>query len=45
MLSSNTSKPLKKGFTRYELNKTVWEVPEKYENLSPVGAGAFGQVW
>ena len=45
MSTTKTLKPLKKGFTRHELNKTVWEVPEKYENLSPVGAGAFGQVW
>ena len=37
--------PLKPGFHRIELNKTVWEVPEKYINLSPVGAGAYGQVW
>jgi len=27
-----------------ELNKTVWEVPERYINLSPVGSGAYGQV-
>uniref|UniRef100_A0A7M4E4J3 mitogen-activated protein kinase n=1 Tax=Crocodylus porosus TaxID=8502 RepID=A0A7M4E4J3_CROPO len=27
-----------------ELNKTVWEVPERYQNLSPVGSGAYGSV-
>jgi len=27
-----------------ELNKTVWEVPSKYINLTPVGSGAYGQV-
>lgn len=27
-----------------ELNKTAWEVPERYQSLSPVGSGAYGQV-
>lgn len=35
---------LKSGFVRVELNKTVWEVPEKYQHLQPVGSGAYGQV-
>ncbi|XP_031552249.1 mitogen-activated protein kinase 14-like [Actinia tenebrosa] len=35
---------LPRGFYRSELNKTVWEVPEKYQNLSPIGTGAYGQV-
>jgi len=35
---------MKKGFYSVELNKTVWEVPERYINLSPVGSGAYGQV-
>ena len=39
------NKPLKHGFHRIELNKTVWDVPVKYTNLLPVGAGAYGQVW
>ena len=31
----------------YDANKvhTTWEVPERYLNLSPVGSGAFGQVF
>jgi len=33
------------GFYRTELNKTVWEVPKKYQSLSPIGTGAYGQVW
>lgn len=33
------------GFYRQELNKTVWEVPERYQNLTPVGSGAYGSVW
>lgn len=36
---------LKDGFYRVELNKTVWEVPSRYQLLSPVGSGAYGQVW
>ncbi|XP_043979397.1 mitogen-activated protein kinase 14B isoform X1 [Gambusia affinis] len=31
-------------FYRQELNKTVWEVPQRYQNLSPVGSGAYGSV-
>ncbi|KAK3517870.1 hypothetical protein QTP70_021844, partial [Hemibagrus guttatus] len=32
------------GFYRQELNKTVWEVPERYQILTPVGSGAYGSV-
>ena len=35
---------MKPGFYQIELNKTIWEVPERYKNLSPVGSGAYGQV-
>ena len=35
---------MKTGFYSVELNKTVWEVPERYINLTPVGSGAYGQV-
>uniref|UniRef100_A0A182QL11 mitogen-activated protein kinase n=1 Tax=Anopheles farauti TaxID=69004 RepID=A0A182QL11_9DIPT len=31
-------------FYRTEINKTEWEVPEKYQALTPVGSGAYGQV-
>ncbi|KAK5863488.1 hypothetical protein PBY51_000516 [Eleginops maclovinus] len=31
-------------FYREEVNKTIWEVPERYINLSPVGSGAYGSV-
>lgn len=34
----------KAGFYIVELNKTEWEVPERYTMLSPVGSGAYGQV-
>jgi hypothetical protein len=45
MASSQKSKPLKAHFFRVELNKTEWEVPDRYQNLAAVGAGAYGQVW
>uniref|UniRef100_A0A3Q3A7F2 mitogen-activated protein kinase n=1 Tax=Kryptolebias marmoratus TaxID=37003 RepID=A0A3Q3A7F2_KRYMA len=31
-------------FSREEINKTVWEVPEKYTRLKQVGTGAYGSV-
>jgi len=35
---------MKTGFYKIDLNKTEWEVPERYQMLSPVGSGAYGQV-
>lgn len=32
-------------FYKAEINKTEWEVPDRYQMLSPVGSGAYGQVW
>lgn len=32
------------GFHRVELNKTVWIIPERYQNLTPIGTGAYGSV-
>uniref|UniRef100_A0A8C4SM97 mitogen-activated protein kinase n=1 Tax=Erpetoichthys calabaricus TaxID=27687 RepID=A0A8C4SM97_ERPCA len=32
-------------FYRQELNKTIWEVPERYQNITPVGSGAYGSVY
>ncbi|XP_041966916.1 mitogen-activated protein kinase 12 isoform X1 [Alosa sapidissima] len=32
------------GFHRQEVNKTVWEVPERYRDLKQVGTGAYGTV-
>ena len=43
--SMSKGSQLKEGFYRIELNKTVWEVPERYQLLAPVGSGAYGQVW
>lgn len=33
------------GYYRQEVNKTVWEVPERYKDLKQVGTGAYGTVW
>jgi p38 MAP kinase len=35
---------MKDGYYQLELNKTAWEVPQKYTNLAPIGHGAYGQV-
>lgn len=35
---------MKTGFYSVELNRTVWEIPVRYINLTPVGTGAYGQV-
>ncbi|XP_037070098.1 mitogen-activated protein kinase p38b-like isoform X1 [Pollicipes pollicipes] len=35
---------MKPGFYTVELNKTKWEIPLRYKDLSPVGTGAYGQV-
>lgn len=40
-----TDIPLKDGFHRVELFKTVWEIPIRYQDLNPVGTGAYGTVW
>lgn len=31
-------------FHKIEINRTEWEVPERYQLLTPVGSGAYGQV-
>ena len=36
---------LRPGFYSVELNKTIWIVPERYQDLRPLGIGAFGSVW
>ncbi|XP_072928921.1 mitogen-activated protein kinase 14A isoform X2 [Hemitrygon akajei] len=36
--------PVKKGFHRQEVNKTVWEVLVRYTDLNPIGSGAYGSV-
>uniref|UniRef100_A0A8C6WW76 mitogen-activated protein kinase n=1 Tax=Neogobius melanostomus TaxID=47308 RepID=A0A8C6WW76_9GOBI len=34
----------KPGYCRQEVNKTTWEVPERYRDLRQVGTGAYGTV-
>ncbi|XP_074167232.1 mitogen-activated protein kinase 13 isoform X2 [Sminthopsis crassicaudata] len=34
----------KKGFYKQEVNKTAWELPKTYVNLTHVGSGAYGAV-
>ena len=41
----DASPAVKDGFYRVELAKTVWEVPTRYQDLSPIGTGAYGTVW
>ena len=36
---------MKPGYYATELVKTVWVVPERYQNLTPIGTGAYGTVW
>ena len=35
---------IKEGYYRVELINAVWEIPNRYQNLMPVGTGAFGMV-
>lgn len=32
------------GYHREELNRCVWEVPQRYTDLNTIGTGAYGQV-
>ncbi|KAL7860127.1 hypothetical protein SRHO_G00152740 [Serrasalmus rhombeus] len=36
--------PLKAGFHRQEVQKTTWDIPDRYTSLNPVGSGAYGTV-
>jgi p38 MAP kinase len=31
-------------FRKFELNRAIWEVPQRYEDVRPVGAGSYGLV-
>lgn len=31
-------------FHKIELNKAIWEIPQRYDDLRPVGAGSYGLV-
>uniref|UniRef100_A0A3Q2HKN3 mitogen-activated protein kinase n=1 Tax=Equus caballus TaxID=9796 RepID=A0A3Q2HKN3_HORSE len=36
--------PARRGFYRQEVTKTAWEVRAVYQDLQPVGSGAYGAV-
>ncbi|XP_031735830.1 mitogen-activated protein kinase 14A isoform X1 [Anarrhichthys ocellatus] len=36
--------PVRPGFLRQEVQKTTWDVPERYAALRPIGSGAYGTV-
>ncbi|TNN68001.1 Mitogen-activated protein kinase 12 [Liparis tanakae] len=38
------SKRVRPGYYRQDVNKTSWEVPERYRELRQVGTGAYGTV-
>ncbi|CAJ1057126.1 mitogen-activated protein kinase 12 [Xyrichtys novacula] len=38
------TKRVRPGYYRQEVNKTAWEVPERYRDLKQVGTGAYGTV-
>ena len=44
-LSADGSASKTPGFYAIELNKTLWEVPLKYQDLTQIGTGAYGSVW
>ncbi|RCN38263.1 hypothetical protein ANCCAN_15824 [Ancylostoma caninum] len=41
----NELREIKPGYHTVELNRTVWAVPVYYQNLTPIGTGAYGTVW
>ncbi|KAM6946247.1 mitogen-activated protein kinase 12 [Aplochiton taeniatus] len=38
------SSRIRPGYCRQEVNKTTWEVPDRYRDLKQVGTGAYGTV-
>ncbi|XP_077567018.1 mitogen-activated protein kinase 12 [Stigmatopora nigra] len=38
------SRRVRPGYRRQEINKTTWEVPDRYRELKQVGTGAYGTV-
>ncbi|TNN46789.1 Mitogen-activated protein kinase 14A [Liparis tanakae] len=37
--------PVRPGFHRVEVQKTTWDVADRYATLRPIGSGAYGTVW
>ncbi|XP_040903817.1 STKc_p38 domain-containing protein [Toxotes jaculatrix] len=44
MASPVTDSPVRSGFHRVEVQKTTWDVPERYTTLRSIGSGAYGTV-
>ena len=38
-------RPLKGGYYEADLKAGEWVVPQRYQNLKPIGIGTFGTVW
>uniref|UniRef100_A0A8D3C8R7 mitogen-activated protein kinase n=1 Tax=Scophthalmus maximus TaxID=52904 RepID=A0A8D3C8R7_SCOMX len=43
-VTSGCALSLRPGYYRQEVNKTSWEVPDRYRDLKQVGTGAYGTV-
>ncbi|XP_044066279.1 STKc_p38 domain-containing protein isoform X1 [Siniperca chuatsi] len=44
MASPVKDSPVRPGFHRLEVQKTTWNIPERYTALRPIGSGAYGTV-
>ena len=44
-MAEAVEKPIRAGYYRVELFKTVWEVPVRYQEITAIGTGAYGTVW
>uniref|UniRef100_A0A665T8Y6 mitogen-activated protein kinase n=1 Tax=Echeneis naucrates TaxID=173247 RepID=A0A665T8Y6_ECHNA len=44
MESQVKDSPVRAGFRSLEVQKTTWDVPERYASLRPIGSGAYGTV-
>lgn len=45
MQSPLKDSPVRPGFHREEIQKTTWDVPQRYAALQAIGSGAYGTVW
>eukprot|EP00058_Branchiostoma_floridae_P011543 XP_002597031.1 hypothetical protein BRAFLDRAFT_96181 [Branchiostoma floridae] len=43
-MTEQPTEKIKPHFYRVELNQTIWEIPERYQKVTPIGSGAYGQV-
>ncbi|XP_013875318.1 mitogen-activated protein kinase 12 [Austrofundulus limnaeus] len=44
MQSPMKDSPVRPGYHRLEIQKTTWDVPDRYVTLKPIGSGAYGTV-